>query len=226
VRKTVHRIAGITLAFTVGHSATLALGSLGLPVSTGAIEALIAVSILVAAVHAIKPLFAGKEILVAGFFGLIHGLAFSETLRELDLTGTRVGLSLLGFNLGIEAMQLAVVALVLPPLILLARAGSYTRLRLIAVSVAAVAAVGWLAARLEIPNTIADLANRIGVLSIPIVALLWAVALIVLARHRRSVSQLVTAQVGEESMGRVRIWECMQRVSFPSVTKLRLRQRP
>jgi hypothetical protein len=186
VKRTVRRIAGITLAFTIGHSATLALGSLGVPVPTGVIEALIAVSILIAAVHAIKPLFAGKEVLVAGFFGLIHGLAFSQTLRELDLNGMRLGLSLLGFNLGIEAMQLAVVALVLPPLILLARAGRYTVLRLVAASGAAVAAVGWLAARLEAPNMIADLADRIGVLSVPIVALLWAAALILLARERKA----------------------------------------
>jgi hypothetical protein len=179
-RTTVRRIAGITLAFTIGHSATLALGSLGLPVPAGAIEALIAVSILTAAAHAIKPLFAGKEILVAGFFGLIHGLAFSETLRALDLTGARLGLSLLGFNLGIEVMQLAVVALVLPPLIVLARANRYGRLRLIASLAAAAAAGGWLAARLDIPNTIADLADRIGVLAVPIAALLWVSGVVVL----------------------------------------------
>jgi hypothetical protein len=184
VKKAVRRIAGITLAFTIGHSATLALGSLGVPVSTALIEALIAASILIAAVHAIKPIFRGKEILVAGFFGLIHGLAFSETLRELDLTGTRLGLSLLGFNLGIEAMQLAVVALVLPPLILLARAGRYTMLRIAAASAAGAAASGWLAARLGLPNPIADLADSMGALSIPIVALLWAGAIIALARQR------------------------------------------
>ncbi|MEC5193244.1 MULTISPECIES: HupE/UreJ family protein [unclassified Arthrobacter] len=193
VKKALRRIAGITLAFTIGHSATLALGSLGLPVPVGATEPLIAVSILIAAVHAFKPLFYGKEILVAGFFGLIHGLAFSETLRELDLTGTRLGLSLLGFNLGIEAMQLAVVALVLPPLILLAREGRYARLRLVAAVVAAVAAVGWLAARLATPNMIADLADRIGVLSVPIVALLWAAGIIFFSRQRRAVRQLIAA---------------------------------
>jgi hypothetical protein len=61
-------------------------------------------------------------------------------------------------------MQLAVVALVLPPLIVLARAGRYGGLRLVAVLVAGVAAGGWLAARLEIPNVVADLADGIGVL--------------------------------------------------------------
>lgn len=177
-KKAVRRIAGITLAFTVGHSVTLALGTLGVPMPSAPIEALIAVSILIAAVHAIKPIFAGKEILVAGFFGLIHGLAFSETLRELDVSGTRLGLSLLGFNLGIEAMQLAVVALILPPLILLARAGRNSKLRVGAAAVAALAAMGWLVARLGFPNVVADAADSLGLLSVPIVAVLWSVALV------------------------------------------------
>ena len=193
VETTVRRIAGITLAFTLGHSATLALGALGLPVPAGLIEALIAVSILIAAVHAIKPVFAGKEILGAGFFGLIHGLAFSETLRELDLTGIRLGLSLLGFNLGIEAMQLAVVALVLPPLILLARTGCYRSLRIAAASAAAVAATGWLAARLGFPNPIADAADSIGALSLPVVAVLWSVALTILARRAARIAPCIRA---------------------------------
>jgi len=186
VKSTIRRIAGITLAFTIGHSATLALGTLGFAVPAGLIEALIAVSILVAAVHAIRPVFAGKEVLVAGFFGLIHGLAFSGTLRELDLTGIRLGLSLLGFNLGIEAMQLAVVALVLPPLVLLARAGRYTTLRTTAALAASVAAAGWLADRLGMPNPVATVGDGIGSLSLPVVAVLWAGALIVMTRKSRA----------------------------------------
>lgn len=188
VKKAVRRIAGITLAFTIGHSVTLALGTLGVPVPSAPIEALIAVSILVAAVHAVRPLFAGKEMLVAGFFGLIHGLAFSETLRELDLSGTRLGLSLLGFNLGIEAMQLVVVALVLPPLILLARSYRFTRLRVGAAVLAGVAALGWLAARLGFPNVVASAADSLGAVSVPIVVVLWVVALVGVARRRRRLS--------------------------------------
>ena len=179
VKDAVRRIAAMTLAFTVGHSVTLALGTLGVPVPTGPIEALIAVSILVAAAHAIAPIFPGKETFVAGFFGLIHGLAFSNTLREFDLSGLNLGLSLLAFNLGIEAMQLAVVGLVLPPLILIARAGRYTILRLVSASVSAVAAVGWLLARLGLPNTVGDVADRFGLVSLPaLVVLLWIAALL------------------------------------------------
>lgn len=48
--------SSFTLAFTLGHSVTLATGSLGLPVPIGAVEALIAMSILIAAAHAVRPL--------------------------------------------------------------------------------------------------------------------------------------------------------------------------
>lgn len=188
VKTAVRRIAGITLAFTVGHSVTLALGTLGVPVPSAPVEALIAVSILLAAIHAVRPLFAGKDFLVAGFFGLIHGLAFSETLRELDLTGTRLGLSLLGFNLGIEIMQLAVVAVVLPPLLALSRSTLYRKLRTVAAVVAAIAAGGWLAARLGLLNFVADAADNLGVVAMPGVLALWVIAALLLsARGARPV---------------------------------------
>lgn len=176
-RRAVHRIATITLAFTLGHSMTLALGALGLPVPQQLVESLIAVSILVAAVHAVRPIFAGREAWVAASFGLVHGLAFSEALRALDLSGGRLVLALLGFNLGIEAMQLIVVGLVLPPLVLLARSDHYRMLRTVAAAATAVAAVGWLGARLGLPNPVADVADRMGGAALPAVAGLWLAAL-------------------------------------------------
>jgi len=184
-RRAVRRIATITCAFTLGHSATLALGALGFPAPQGVVEASIAVSILVAAVHAIRPVFPGREAVVAASFGLVHGLAFSATLRELDLSGTRLVLSLLGFNLGIEIMQLIVVALVLPPLVLLARSGRYQTLRVVGAGATAVAAVGWLAARTGFSNPIAAAADRIGIIAVPVVVALWFVALNVARADRR-----------------------------------------
>ncbi|MGK5678133.1 HupE/UreJ family protein [Actinoplanes sp. URMC 104] len=172
-RTAIRRIGSVTLAFTAGHSITLALGALGVPVPAAPIEALIAVSILVAAAHAVRPLFAGREALVAGGFGLIHGLAFSETLRDLNLSGYRLVTSLLGFNVGIELMQLVVVALVLPPLVLLARSGRYRGIRLMAAALTGVAAVGWLADRVGLPNVIATAADQLGAVALPLVAVLW-----------------------------------------------------
>ncbi|MFL6157461.1 MAG: HupE/UreJ family protein [Marmoricola sp.] len=181
-RRALRRIATITMAFTLGHSVTLALGALGVPVPQGLVEALIAVSILVAAVHALRPIFPGREAAVAAGFGLVHGLAFSEALRELHLSGVHLVLALLGFNLGIETMQLVIVALVLPPLILLARNDSYQRLRAVGAAATAVAAVGWLGARLGHPNPISSLADQIGTISVPVVLVLWVVAAVALRR--------------------------------------------
>jgi hypothetical protein len=181
-RRAVRRIATITLAFTVGHSVTLALGALGLPVPQRPVEALIAVSILVAAVHAARPIFPGREALIAGGFGLVHGMAFSATLTELQLTGGQLAVSLLGFNIGIELMQLAVVALVLPPLIVLAHTRAYPPLRFLAAALTAVAAIGWLATRLGQPNGVADAADGLLHWAPYVVAALWIPALILLVR--------------------------------------------
>ena len=156
------------------------------------VEALIAVSILVAAIHAIRPIFPGREALVAAGFGLVHGLAFSETLASLDLTGGELVLSLLVFNLGIEIMQLAVVVLVLPPL---ARSRAYRRLRTGAAVLTAVAATGWLLARIGIDNPIAAAADHLAPASPWIVVALW-VAAIVQTSTRRTASTKARAALG------------------------------
>jgi HupE / UreJ protein len=132
-------------------------------------------------------MFPGREALVAGAFGLVHGLAFSQTLRALDLSGSRLVLSLLGFNLGIEGMQLIIVALVLPPLIMLARSGRYRGLRLTAATATGIAAVGWLGARLGVANPIASAADQLGVISLPAVMVLWLIAMALYRHQRRSI---------------------------------------
>ena len=83
-----------------------------------------------------------------------HGI--SATLTELQLTGSRLALSLLGFNVGIGLMQPVVVALVLPPVIPLARTRLYAPLRWLISALTAAAAPGWLAARIGQPNMVAD----------------------------------------------------------------------
>ncbi|MEU6357803.1 HupE/UreJ family protein, partial [Streptomyces sp. NPDC047072] len=116
-RTALARIGCITLAFTAGHSVALAVTAIGrLDIPAWPVEAFIAVSILVGAVHAIRPLFPGKEALVAGVFGLGHGMAFSFVLAELHLSTGQLVTSLLGFNLGIELVQLLLVCLALPSL--------------------------------------------------------------------------------------------------------------
>jgi hypothetical protein len=166
VRRCLTKIAGIVTAFTLGHSVTLAFGALGLvQIPSRPIETLIAVSILVTAVHALRPVFPGKEAAIAAFFGLIHGLAFSTTLAELGFRRWERVTSIFAFNLGIETMQLIVVAAALPSLILLSRTRLHPALRSSGAVFAAAAATAWIAQRLfDAPNPadglIAALAHR------------------------------------------------------------------
>ncbi|WP_161884360.1 HupE/UreJ family protein [Deinococcus alpinitundrae] len=162
-RRSLLNIVKITTAFTVGHSLTLLLGTLRIvTVPDAPIEALIAVSILVSAVHALRPIFPGRELMIAGGFGLIHGLAFSYTLAELNLSTWQTALSLLGFNLGIEAMQLLVIMVTMPWLILLAQTKLYPPVRVFGASLAAIASLGWLGDRVGWSNPLGVLADRLG----------------------------------------------------------------
>ena len=111
------------------------------------VEALIALSILVSAIHALRPIFPGREAWIASFFGLIHGLAFATTLDRLGLSRWDRVVGILAFNLGIEAMQLLVVALILPSLLLLSRTRTYSKLRIGGAIFAGVASSAWIAER-------------------------------------------------------------------------------
>jgi HupE / UreJ protein len=154
VRRCLLKIAGVVTAFTVGHSITLVAGALDIVhVPSRPVETLIAVSILVSSVHAFRPLFPGRETAIAGFFGLIHGLAFATTLAELGLARWERVASIFGFNLGIETMQFIVVIAALPSLILLSRTLLYRTIRTAGALFAGVAAAGWIAQRLwDLPN--------------------------------------------------------------------------
>ncbi len=147
-RNSVRKVVKIVTAFTVGHSLTLALGALGVVhLPARPIEIGIALSILVSAIHAACPLLLRREALLAGVFGLVHGLAFAETLTELGLGPKTLTLSLLGFNLGIELIQLLIVALTVPWLLLLGRTRYYTPFRLGGAVITGFAAVAWLLER-------------------------------------------------------------------------------
>jgi hypothetical protein len=148
------------------------------------VEALIAVSILVAAVHAVRPIFPGREALIAGLFGLVHGMAFSVTLSTLELSGRQLMLSLLGFNLGVEIMQLVVVALVLPALVILARTKAYPQLRIAAALLTGVAATGWLLDRLGVTTVMGAAADSLGASSPWLLGALWLGTIVVVLKRR------------------------------------------
>lgn len=143
-------IAAIVTAFTLAHSITLSAAALGwvTPASRW-VEAAIAASVLLAALNNVWPVVTRRVWLVGFGFGLIHGFGFAGALSELGLpAGARV-MSLLGFNVGVELGQLAVVAVVLPFLFAIRHRRWYMRVGLPAVSLAiAVLAAWWLIQRL------------------------------------------------------------------------------
>lgn len=148
LRRTLRRLLGVVSAFTVGHSLTLLGGAfLGWRLRTQPVEVMIAVSILVSSVHAWRPVFAGREPWVAGGFGLIHGLAFATLIGHFGLEPLQKAQSILGFNVGIELVQLLVVATVMPSLILLAQTRTYPSLRVTGAVLTGVAAIAWIVER-------------------------------------------------------------------------------
>ena len=161
VKRSVGQLLKIVTAFSIGHSLTLLIGSLGwVQMPSRPVEVLIALSIFVSAVHAVRPFFAGREVFIAAGFGLIHGLAFASSIAEFGFSPWYMALTVLGFNLGIEVMQLIVVGVTIPWLILLARTRFYSPVRIAGATFGAVAALGWTAERsLAWSNPIAPMVN-------------------------------------------------------------------
>ena len=98
--------------FTLGHSVTLLLANTGwLNVSAAWVEPAIAATIAVTALLNLYPLrWLRGDVLALGF-GLVHGLGFSGVMAEAGVKGSPLLWGLAGFNLGVEAGQLAVVLL-------------------------------------------------------------------------------------------------------------------
>ena len=120
-------VAKIVTAFTVAHSITLTLATLGVvSLPSALVESAIAASVVLAALNNLFPLFQGRRWTMAFVFGLIHGFGFATVLGELQLPQGALVLALLAFNAGVELGQLAIVA-VFVPLAYALRAGAFYR---------------------------------------------------------------------------------------------------
>jgi hypothetical protein len=102
-------------AFTLAHTATLALATLGLvSVPAEIVEPLIAASIVYVAVenvlHRGRRSIGRPRVAIVFGFGLLHGLGFASVLGEIGLEPARLILGLVAFNIGVELGQLAVIA--------------------------------------------------------------------------------------------------------------------
>ncbi len=139
----------VVTAFTVAHSITLGaavLADVSLPARP--VEVAIAATVIVAALNNLVPFAPARRWLLAFALGLVHGLGFAGALAELGLPAGARLLALAAFNLGVEAGQLAVVAVLLPALYLLRRRPLYRPL-VLGLGSAAVALLGggWLVER-------------------------------------------------------------------------------
>jgi hypothetical protein len=144
-KTTIIVIVSSVSAFTLGHSVSLAAGVWQfIRVPSEPIEILIAASVLISAVHALRPIYPGREVWIAAGFGLVHGLAFASSLSAFDLDPSHLVSAVLGFNLGIEAVQIAVVAAVVPSLLLLAKTPWLSLVRIPVAVLAGIAAIGWM----------------------------------------------------------------------------------
>lgn len=115
-------------AFTIAHSITLALATLGfVKVLSAPVEAIIALSIVFVAAEILRARRGERGLtervpwLVAFTFGLLHGFGFAGALAEVGLPQNDIPLALLLFNVGVEAGQLAFVGAVLAVIALVSR---------------------------------------------------------------------------------------------------------
>lgn len=99
-------------AFTLAHSLTMALATFGLvAVPPSVVEPIVAGSIVFVAVENIlRPVYSPRRLAVILAFGLVHGLAFAGALGDIASATGSLGVALVGFNFGVEAGQLAVIA--------------------------------------------------------------------------------------------------------------------
>ncbi len=144
-----HEVLWVVTSFTVAHSITLSLAALGvLQLPSRLVESAIAVSVVLAALNNIFPLVSRRRWLAAFGFGLIHGFGFASVLAELGLPQQTLVLSLVGFNLGVEIGQLAIVMVFLPLIFMLRHTLFYRRVMLFGGSMLIVGlALVWLVER-------------------------------------------------------------------------------
>jgi len=141
----------VITAFSVAHSITLALAALDLVrVPPSVVEPLIAASIVYVGIENLRRRGLARRWPLAFGFGLIHGLGFASALRETGLGAQGWGMvsPLLAFNLGVEAGQVSIAAVVFPVILVLQRRPTFAARWVPAVSVL-VASLGayWLVER-------------------------------------------------------------------------------
>jgi hypothetical protein len=110
VRDGVVNAAKLVGAFAIAHSITLNLAALDIVrLPSRLVETVIAASIGIVALYMLIPLFRNRLWPAVFVLGLFHGFGFAAVLGEIGISSTFMAISLLGFNVGVEAGQLVIV---------------------------------------------------------------------------------------------------------------------
>ena len=119
LRPALVQVISVVTLVTVAHSITLALAALGIVnLPSSLVEAVIALTVVAAAVHNLVPLPGRRFLAIIFVFGLFHGFGFASVLADLGLSRLGLVTSLLGFNIGVELGQLLLVLVAFPALYL------------------------------------------------------------------------------------------------------------
>jgi HupE/UreJ protein/uncharacterized protein DUF6702 len=152
----------IVTFFTISHCITLSLAALEIVnLPSRFVESIIAISIALAALNNIRHLVR-KDWMIAFGFGLFHGFGFASVLGDIGLTGEYMVLSLLGFNLGVEIGQIAIICAVFPILYFLRKSKNYSKILVYGSVILIAISLYWFIERaFEIDLPVDDFINKV-----------------------------------------------------------------
>jgi hypothetical protein len=115
LKRSLVEVLKVVTAFTLAHSITLSLAALQvISLPSRIVESTIAASVVFAALNNLRGTIEKKRWVMAFVFGLIHGFGFASVLADLGLPQQALVLALVGFNLGVEVGQMAIVVVFVP----------------------------------------------------------------------------------------------------------------
>lgn len=128
-RSALFYVVKIVTLFTIAHTMTLSLAAFSvIDLPSRLVESVIAISIAIAAIDILFPIFKKKIAWVVFIFGLFHGFGFASVLSHLGVLGEHMALSLFGFNLGVEIGQVAVILVIFPVLYMIRNYAFFPRI--------------------------------------------------------------------------------------------------
>ena len=131
-------------------------------------------------------------------------MAFASTLSELGLGRWERLASVFGFNIGIETMQLVVVAATMPSLLMLSRTAAYSVLRICGALLAAIARLGWIAERLfKLHSSVDVIVNGVAHLAPYVAGGLFTVSLLCWLPRNGSKEKRAVGTLSQELVERV-----------------------